>query len=310
MLPTIPSNGREHAGEGKIALRHLQGGHELVALARGLVFLGLEHIEIGLGAFKRGGCRRLGGVAGGERRDRAVAVGGRLFEPLLGAEIRLRELIRAVIFESGTLNVGLGAPHLRGRGGDLRLSLGDDRRLCVDLPGEAGDGRVLGADARPRCVDGVLIVAVVDRGEQVALVHDLVVDHRNRGQMPHGLGGDDRGVGADIGVVGRDEETPLDEIVVGRFAAIAERGENQDRNDEPAQAGSLRWNGHGGRRAARGRAHESAGRTGRGGRKAAGRGGRHRAGRNPRTWLRDLGVIDHVRNPPSTKLTERFGHFG
>ena len=66
-----------------------------------------------------------------------------------------------------------------------------------------------GADARPRRVDGVLIVAVVDRSEQIALVDDLVVDHRNRGQVAHRLGGDDRGVGADIGVVGRDQEAPV-----------------------------------------------------------------------------------------------------
>ena len=153
---------------------------------------------------------------------------------LLRAEIGLRELVRPVVFERRPFDVGLGALHLRARRSRLRCGLGDDRALGVDLPREAGDRRVLGADARPRRVDGVLIVAVVDRDQEVALVDDLVLDDRNLGDVSGRLGGDDRGQGADIGVVGRDEEPSLDEIVIGRLAAVAERGEDQYRHDEPA----------------------------------------------------------------------------
>ena len=229
----------EDAGEGKIALRHLQGGHELVSLARGLVLLRLEHIEIGLCAVEGRDSRRLARLGGGQGGDGAVTVSSRLLETLLRAEVCLRELERPVIFQRRPLDLGLGALLLRRRRIDLGSGLGDDCGLGVYLPAEAGDGRVLSANPRPGRVDRVLIVAVVDRSEQVALVHDLVVNHGNRGEMAHRLGGDDRGVGADIGVVGRDEETSLDEIVVGRFAAIAERGQNQNRDDEPAKPGAL-----------------------------------------------------------------------
>ena len=122
-------------------------------------------------------------LVGGERGARLVAVGGRLLEPLLRAEIRLRELQRTVVFERRALDVGLGAAELRLRRLHLRLGLGDDRGLRVDLPAEAGDGRVLGVDAGLRRVDRVPIVAVVDQREQVALMDDLVVDDRDLGQM-------------------------------------------------------------------------------------------------------------------------------
>ena len=145
--------GREHAGEGKIALRHRLSGHEFVALARGLVLLRLEHIEIGLCAVERRGGRRLARLGGGQGGDGAVAVGGRLLETLLRAVIGLRELERAVIFQGGPLDVRLSALDLRRRRIDLSPGLGDDRALGLDLAGEAGDGRVLGADARPRRVD-------------------------------------------------------------------------------------------------------------------------------------------------------------
>ena len=61
-------------------------------------------------------------MAAAERGDGAVAVGGRLLEALLRAEIRLRELVRAVIFERGPLDVGFGALHLRRAPIDLRLA--------------------------------------------------------------------------------------------------------------------------------------------------------------------------------------------
>src|SRR6202035_2014722 len=107
----------------KIALRHLQGGHELVALARGLVLLGLEHIEIGLCAIQRRHSRRLTRLGGSQGRDGAVAVSSRLLKTLLRAKVCLRELERAIIFQSGPLDLGLGALLLSRRRIDLSPSL-------------------------------------------------------------------------------------------------------------------------------------------------------------------------------------------
>ena len=242
---------RDDAGERQIAFRLGERRLEFAALAARFVALGLEDVEIGLGAFDRGDGRSGGRPGGGKRGGGAVAIGGRLFEPLLRAEIRLRELERTVVFERGPLDVGLRAKQLRLGRLHLGLGLGDDRALRFDLPAEAGDRRVLGGDAGLRRLDRVLIVAVVDRGEQVALMDDLVVDHRNGGQMARRLGGDDRGRRADIGVVGRDQETALDKIIVSRLPAIAERGEDKERDDEAAnRPRAFRLNGFGRRRPA------------------------------------------------------------
>ena len=156
---------REHAGERKIALRHRQRRYEFRALTRGLVLLRLEHIEIGLCAIERRAGRGPAGLGGGQGGDGAVPVGGGLLKTLLRAEIGLRKLERAVIFEARPLDVGRGALDLRGRGIDLGFGLRDDSALGVDLAGEPGDGCVLSADACSGRVDGVLIVAFVDRSE-------------------------------------------------------------------------------------------------------------------------------------------------
>ena len=50
--------------------------------------------------------------------------------------------------------------------------------LSVDLAAEPGDRRVLRVDLRLRRVDRNLIVAVVDQRQQIALMDDLVVNHR------------------------------------------------------------------------------------------------------------------------------------
>ena len=137
---------RDDAGERQIALRLGERGHQFAALARRLVALGLQDVEIGFGAFQRGDGRGGARLGGGQRGGGAVAVGGRLFEPLLRAEIRLGELQRAVVFERGALDVGLGALQLRLRRLTCASAWAMTARLRVDLPAEAGDGRVLGVD--------------------------------------------------------------------------------------------------------------------------------------------------------------------
>ncbi len=117
---------------------------------------------------------------------------------------------------------------MRRRRADLRLGLRDHGALRLDLPADARDRRVLGRDLVLGGLDRIAIVAVVEPDQQVARVHEGVVDDRDLGDVAGDLGRDDRGVGADIGVVGADEEAPFDEPIVGQIAAVAERGEDDD----------------------------------------------------------------------------------
>ncbi len=88
-------------------------------------------------------------------------------------------------------------------------------------------------------------------------MNHLVVDHGNLGKMTGRLGGDNGGVGANIGVVGRDEEAPLDEIVVAHFPAVTERGEDDQGKDEPLHAARALRVGEGDGRARRAGSHRN-----------------------------------------------------
>ena len=223
---------RADFGEREIAFGLGLGGDEFAAHALGLGLLGLEHLGGVLGAGERGDGGGLGGERRGERRGGAGAVGGRLFEALLRAESDVGEFLRTVEFERGALFVGDGAFRLGVGRGDLGRGLVDRRVLRLDLPAEAGDRRVLGGDLGFGGVDREAVVAVVDARQQVAGANLLVFGDRDFDDVAGDLGGDDRGVGADIGVVGRDEEAPLDEPVVAPIGAVAERGQGDERQDE------------------------------------------------------------------------------
>ena len=211
--------------------------------------LGLEHVGGVLGAGERGEGGGLGSERGGERGGGAGAVGGRLLEALLRAESDVGEFLRAVEFERGALFVGHRAFRLGVGRGDLGGGLVDRRVLRLDLPADAGDRRVLGGDLGLGGVDREAVVAVVDARQQIAGVDLLVLGDRNFDDVAGDLGGDDGRIGADIGVVGRDEEAPLDEPVVAPVDAVAERGQGDERQDEAARR--ARAAGGGGRRAAR-----------------------------------------------------------
>ena len=123
----------------------------------------------------------------------------------------------------------------------------DRRVLRLDLPADAGDRRVLGGDLGLGGVDGEAVVAVVDAGQQIAGANLLVFGDRDFDDVAGDLGGDDRRVGADISVVGRDEEAPLDEPIVAPVHAVAERGQSDERQDEATRR--ARAAGGGGRSA-------------------------------------------------------------
>ena len=77
-------------GEGEIALGLLLRGDEFGAHPLRLDSLRLQHVEIGLGAGERASRGGFAAFGAGERGHRAGAVGGRLFETLLRAEIGRR----------------------------------------------------------------------------------------------------------------------------------------------------------------------------------------------------------------------------
>ena len=178
---------------------------------------------------------RLGGAGGQQRGGGAGAIGGGLLEPLLRAEIGVGELLRTVEFERGAGRVGVRALPLRFGRSELRGGLRDRRALRVDLPADAGDGRVLGGDLGLGGVDRQLIVAVVDPRQQVALMDRLIGPDIDLDDMGGDLGGDDRRARADIGVVGRDEEAADGQPVVAQIGAIAERGERDGAQKQAAR---------------------------------------------------------------------------
>ena len=165
-------------------------------------------------------------------RERSAAACSRRW---LRTEVHRLELLRAVEFQRRALLIGVGALDLRGRRLDLRRGLRDDVALRLDLPTDARDRRVLGRDLGLGGLDRIAIVAVVELDQQVARVDEGVVDDRDLGDVAGDLGRDDRGVGADIGVVGADDEAPFDEPLVGEMAAVAERGEENDGQNEAAR---------------------------------------------------------------------------
>ncbi len=209
--------------------------------------MSLQHFEIGLGAGERRFGRGLGCARRGHRRGGARAIGRGLLQALLRTKVRRREFLRAIEFQRRALLIGLGALHLRARGADLRRGLRDDGALRLDLPADARDRRLLRRDLGLGGVDRVAIVAVVEPDEQVARMDEGVVGDRDLGDVAGDFGRDDRRIGADIGVVGADEEAPFDEPIIGEIAAIAQRGDHDDGQNEAARrAGNARGGRRGG----------------------------------------------------------------
>ena len=73
------------------------------------------------------------------------------------------------------LSSDCGAGLDRLRGGKLRIGLRDRRLLRHDLLADAADGRRLGGDLAARGLDRQAIIAIVDAGDDVAGMDELVV---------------------------------------------------------------------------------------------------------------------------------------
>ncbi len=223
---------RADFGEGEIALRALDRRHQFAARMLGFDLLALQHVEIGGVPGKLRLRRSERGLGAGGGGGGALLVGVRLLQPLLRAEAGQRKLLRAVELQRGALLVGVGAVGAGACGADLRLRLRDHGALRLDLPADAADGGVLRRDLVLGRVDGELVVAGVDDGEEVARAHLLVVCDFHLGDVTGDLGRHDYGVGADIGVVGRDEEAAFDKVTVAPIDAISACGDEKQRQQQ------------------------------------------------------------------------------
>ena len=225
----------DHASERTVALSHLQRRDQFVALLRGLELLGLEHIGIGLRAVERRSARRHGEPS--RRRARPRFGRGRrcACSRCCCDPNRLGQFVRSVIFERRPLDVGLGALHLRA----CRRRLGRGREIapCASIwRREPLDRRVLDADAGPRRIDRVSSPSSIETNR--APFWTTWPGGPDLGGMPGRLDGYDRGQSPDIGVVGRDEEPPLDDSHRPSCRmSRARRGSGPERRT--AQAGPL-----------------------------------------------------------------------
>ncbi|CAD5251153.1 hypothetical protein BOSE21B_10914 [Bosea sp. 21B] len=205
---------RRDRHEGEVARRLVLGDLELVDLAGGLDALRLQHLNIGLRLHDAG-------LGAGERGDGLVACGGG------GVERRLRaiglggEVVGAVEIGGGAGDGGLGRNLLRL--GLLQAGAGSlDLRVDARERGLGGGALGLGALQRDA------LVAIVELDQRLAGLDLLVLRHRDRGDVGGQLGRDRRHFGADIGVVGRDDEAAIAPPV----DAIPEAGGKRRAGDE------------------------------------------------------------------------------
>ncbi len=122
----------------------------------------------------------------------------------------------------------------------MRLRLLDHGLLRDRLLLQPFDRRVLGCELVPGQIDGVLVIAVVDLGEDIAGADGDVVLDRNGGDDARDLRRDDREVGPHIGIVGRDVEPAFGPPIMAVVAADPKGGDQAKREKGAAFAGRFR----------------------------------------------------------------------
>jgi len=133
--------------------------------------------------------------------------------------------------------------HARGHGfggNELRLRLLDGGLLGGDLMADPADRCLLGRDLVARRIDREPVVAVVDRGDDIAGADPRIVGDANVAEIARYFRGQCRVVGLDVGVVGRNREPADREPVIAVPAGAAENGRQQDKGGEAASAGYAR----------------------------------------------------------------------
>ena len=212
---------RADDGERQIALGLGERGLELVERTDRFLLLALEHVDIGRRRIDRG----LGAVARRRPPDRgwpAPARGAGGSKP--GAR---DQHVLPVELELHARGCGLG-------GNELRLRLLDGGLLGGDLMADPADRCLLGRDLVARRIDREPVVAVVDRGDDIAGADPRIVGDANVAEIARHFRGECRVVGLDVGVVGRNREPADREPVIAVPARAAENGRQQGKGAEAA----------------------------------------------------------------------------
>jgi len=158
---------------------------------------------------------------GGAGAQRRICLLGALHRAGTG----LHQAVVAGLFLPRELQVGFG-------GGDIGRALLDDRLLQGDLRLEIAHRRFSRGNVCLGLAERRAKIAIVDLRQQLAGRHRLVVVHQHLRDVAGNLRRDDRGIGFDIGVVGRFQVTARGEIVVteiGRRSDAKRRGKRQRR---------------------------------------------------------------------------------
>jgi hypothetical protein len=123
----------------------------------------------------------------------------------------------ALVLTVGTADM----PGRSSRGVDFGGLLRDQGLLQLDLGIEIAHRGFGRRDVGPRLVQRCAEIAVIDPGEQLACPDRLVVGNQHLGDVARDPRRDDRGVGFDVGVVGRLEIAAGGKVVVAEIGAPA-----------------------------------------------------------------------------------------
>ncbi len=211
----MPSTGADDSGVGQVQRRLLFDRAGAIELRHGLGAVGGENVDLLLrGQQTEFFVLQLRALLA----QRCVG----LLRALNGAGAGLHQAVVAGLLLLGELQIGFG-------GGNVGGLLFDDRLLQGDLRIEVADrglGRIDvgmgGIERRPE-------VAVVDPGQNLPGFHRLVVADQHLRDVAGDLWRDDRGVGLDVGVVGRFQVAAGGEIAVAKVGGSGDSERQKQR---------------------------------------------------------------------------------
>ena len=206
----------------------IAGEPVLVEGALGLGLLGGKHADIGV---RRGD----GGIGCDNGLPGLIAGGAGGIEGRRGGEALPGQRIHPVVLCRGIVGDGL-------RRSALGHSRFDRRFGGDDLLADAGDGCRAGGDLRFGPGQRVPVIGIIEDDQRVAGLDAGVVGRRHGLDGAGDLGGHDRGVGADISVVGGDEEAAIGPPVVAESAGAdddCDAGGGEHEGAHPALPGRL-----------------------------------------------------------------------
>ena len=183
-------------------------GAGAIQLGHGLGPLAGENVDLALR-------REQTGFAVLQLRDLFAQRRVRLLRALEGAGTGLHQPVVAGLFLLGELQIGFG-------GGDICRFLFHDRMLQGDLGVEIEHRGFRRRDIGTGLVQRRAEIALVDPGQHLSGLHRLVVVNQHFRDIAGHLRRDDRGVGLDVGVIGRFQISPGGEVAV---AEVCRRGD-------------------------------------------------------------------------------------